>query len=359
MQTLQNFFSSRSKTNRGNNTRNSLVNKEEVLRENVPTRNEILMGTLYEKLNKSPLGAYGNLLELNKQPVPKQNKPINQNLLNLFKSFDRGLFVDNDEEKIAEIDSCGDKMTVRKVTETAKRPPGVLLKDPVYQEHLGKLSTTGLESASVLQAIIKLAAGGVTYQEREYLDIPSGIDEERSKDITFIKNWVTSNSGKKLAALFDYDRTLTVTEGGYFLGNGTSLQAMKDMLQTTYKIPAEGLTAEGFVEYYSGGYKRLAMLQDMFDFLYANNVTIYILTNNGSCKKDGLFREIISVYTRGRPFVTLCGVDYGGNKKKTLQSLPVLRQLCSTAGGGRRRKTRHVKKQRHKQTHKRRKNRSK
>jgi hypothetical protein len=273
----------------------------------------------------------GNLLGLN----------LNRNLLTVLKPFDAGLFVDNDESKINEVALCGSKMSVRKVTETEKRPRGFLLTDPIYKAHLGKLSKTGTDAAAVIQQIILKASGGVALQQREYLDIPSGINEE---DVQFIHQWVTDRRGQKLAVLFDYDRTLTVTEGGYFLGNGTSFQAMKGELETVHKVSSEGLTVEGFVEYYSGGYERLQMLQEMFDFLYTNNVTVYIVTNNGSCKKDGLFREIISVYTKGRPFVTVCGVDYGGNKKRAIESLDILKPICSAVGGRRRKTRRHTKK---------------
>jgi hypothetical protein len=136
-------------------------------------------------------------------------------------------------------------------------------------------------------------------------------------------------------------------EGGYFLGN--SIYEMKKIIveqvgkKEDLELYVPGFTAEGFAEYLAGGTERLAMLQDMFDYLYGHNVRVILLTNNTGCPRArNLFRELMLVYTKNRPVEVICGVEFGGDKGRAVLGketnsgdLKSLRQMCSTRRGGR------------------------
>ena len=169
----------------------------------------------------------------------------------------------------------------------------------------------------------------------EMLDEGSGIAEQ---DIEALGDWISEHEGQRVAVLFDYDRTLTVFEGGNFLGN--SFEEMLSMLEREYGVSPEGLTVEGMAEYYVGGIKRLRRLQSMFDALYEiPSLSLYVLTNNPICiHKRLFFTQILSILTRGRPLQMLCSFAFNSNKKRAIQSDPLLAPLCSAKGG--KRKTR-------------------
>jgi hypothetical protein len=119
-------------------------------------------------------------------------------------------------------------------------------------------------------------------------------------------------------------------------------------------------TAEGYANYLAGGTERMKMLQDMFDYLYENNVKVIVLTNNGNCTPyKNLFREITMVYTKGRPVEVICGMEFGGDKGKAVRgketntgNIKALRDMCVVQGGKRKsRKQRKVKKSKHTRRH--------
>lgn len=299
----------------------------------------------------------GNLLGLNRPPNVRPNALPN-NLASLIpKSFDAGLFLDNDTKHIERVALCGPKMIVRKVA-GIDGMPSVPIRNPgfkrhLYGEHIAKLSDVGKAASLVIMKMNLWKAWQAQRMADERLDPGSGI---RQEDVDFVKTWVREREGQKLAVLLDYDRTITEIEGGYFIAN--SFEELKAQFATfrphypfvfTRDLP--GFTLEGFVDYYVGGPERVAMLQDMFDFLYERNVAVYLLTNNTACQRArGLFEETMKVLTRGRPIVILCGADFGYDKKKTIQEQSALgpnaalKGLCTAVGGKRRRKTRRQKK---------------
>lgn len=290
----------------------------------------------------------GNLLGLN-EPVKNQSA----NLEDLFpKPFDAAFFLDNDQGHIEKLASCGDNLTARKVPDGNM---GVRLDSPYFLDtFIGGMSEKAKRAAEVFVKILLWNQNSV-----ENLDIGSGIGPEDSKAV---KEWVSRNAGKRLAVLIDYDRTLTVIEGGFLLG--TSLEDMKEYLygqipppHLDFRDELDDLTIEGLVEYYVGGQERMRMLQSFFDFLYENNVSIILLTNNVACpSRRGIFHEIMDVLTRNRPSTVLCGMDFGFDKKRTIQEQgSVYGKVCPILQGGKRnrKRTRRIpKKKRKTQKHK-------
>lgn len=297
----------------------------------------------------------------------RKNKNLNNTGIEMAGTRHAGLFVDNDKRKIDEVEKCKGAMETLHVKETPGYEPQKFV-FTTQEEYItasngfrnyietykddNKLTEAGKAAADLFTRITlqnprkvqKTWKGPIEYIYEENIDENSGITEDNVK---FIKNWVTKNKGKHLFILFDYDRTLTKIEGGFFVGN--SIQEMKDTIRG---YGTEGLTAEGFIEYYAGGPGRVKMLQDMFDFLYdpQYHIDIYIVTNNPSClvsRNRGLLDEVLRVLTKGRPLKYLCGVDYEGNKYKTILSDAVLtKEVCPRiyGGGKRKRKTRRLNK---------------
>ncbi len=377
------------------------------------------LGTVYEEINKGPTplqnyflqsvgNAYynvneglnvpkGNLLGLN-QPIVTRESPVNANLASVLAplaKFDAGIFLDNEPSYRTQVSqACFGKFTTPYVPETRSYVANFSITKQGYVDFLNLLSDKGKDAAKVLSRLCLLLGGKV-----ESYDEKSGINEETIQDIM---TWVDANENKRLVAVFDFDRTLTKMEGGFFLGNG--IQDMKKNLFEmeeyfkisnnastgeaqyhivfSYPTPSTaikrividkdlslrpylaGLTAEGFVNYLAGGTARLTMLQEMFDYLYTNKVKIVVLTNNDACLyRPILFKEFMNVFTRNRPVEIICGRDpaYRGNKGQAILGQPTstgvhkaIRQMCISAGGKQYRKktkkNKKTKKQKRKQT---------
>jgi hypothetical protein len=272
--------------------------------------------------------------------------------------FYAGIFLDNDVKHRNDVSgACFGKITAPIVPEGPvvigpdgkKQPPTVHVESKEYGEFIEKLSPeTDTSAAAVFSQLRILYSSGY-----ETYDSISGIND---KIITEIKDWVNKeeHKGKKLVAIFDFDRTLTVMEGGFF--NRNSVADLRDFFAENFlksfpilKKPLSNLTPATFAEYLAGGGERLAMLQEMFDFLYDNKVSIVLLTNNSACPNArNLFQELTQVYTKGRPVEILCGAEFEYKKGRAVQEAKSLSEMCSKPkqkAGGRRRKIRKTKKQ--------------
>jgi hypothetical protein len=313
------------------------------------------VGRAYEELNRKNVPT-GNLLGLN-APRGKEgqtNAAVNlEGLFDAMGPFTAGIFLDNDPKHRASVEAaCGHAMTVIPVPESRYGAPSVPIASPTYVRFLEKMSPEGNNAAKVISRMCLITGGGL-----EALDNESGI---RPSQVTQIKEWIETHSatpGARLVAVFDFDRTISVIEGGYFLEN--SLYDMKKLIveqlgkreQLDTFIP--GLTAAGYAEYLAGGHERMTMLQEMFDSLYEKNVKVLLLTNNGGCvRARNLFRELMMVYTRNRPVDIICGIEFGYNKGDAVKGRPTntgtvksLREMCIRRGGSRKKTRKAAKKQ--------------
>jgi hypothetical protein len=233
--------------------------------------------------------------------------------------FEAAFFLDNDYTYIFQVRPCEPKIIAHAVSGSMGTVPEVSLDSKPYKNLVKRLSPAGKAYAAAIAPLVKSG---------ERIDEGSGIQE---RDIEAIGDWISEHEGQKLAVLFDYDRTLTVMEGGNFLGQ--TFEEMKTALG------APSLSVEGMAEYYAGGIKRLRRLQSMFDALYEiPRLTLYVLTNNPVCLQNvPLFTELLHVFTQGRPIKLLCSYAFRSNKRLAIQSDPLLAPLCPVKGG--RRKT--------------------
>jgi hypothetical protein len=246
----------------------------------------------------------------------------------------KGIFLDNDPDFRKDVAEGCKGFTVLEIGQTPRGQHfGLDIFSEEYDEFLKRLSHKGKGAASILKVFLEREG----LREESY-DTRSGIQEEH---VAQLKQWVTERKQHKLLCVLDFDRTLTVMEGGHFVG--TSLEDWKETMKLTVgkeRINFDSFTAEGFAEYLAGGSKRLHMLQDMFDFLYKHSVKCFLLTNNTACMESrGLLKELVEVYTKGRPIKVVCGLEYGGQKSLAIRSNTKVRKfLCSAQ-----RKTRKVK----------------
>jgi hypothetical protein len=307
--------------------------------------------------------------------------------------YQAGIFFDNDKGHRQDVSMGCHHFTTPTVFESPSWSSFGMLIDTregsPYSEFIASLSPQAKDAALVVQKLI-LREGGT----KENYDIRSGIQEDQIQEL---QTWLEEHENKRLAAVFDFDRTLSVMEGGFFYGN--SIEEWKDgysqleepqldkdgnpitvsgkplyvYVHRSYdkggkyqerRIPIpQGeevnpfitkFTYEGYLEYLVGGPERLVMLQEMFDKLYDNHVDCFILTNNTACPNArGMFQAFGSILTRGRPITIICGIDFGGRKDFAMKGkatntgpLAHLRTLCMTRGGRRRGKNKKTKKHR-------------
>lgn len=253
--------------------------------------------------------------------------------------FDVGLFIDNDSKYINQVSPCDRSTTKLKTIEVLGTYylEGSLLTSPEMKRHMDRLSKEGNAFGKAIHGYLKFAAKSEGRREKdakEWLDEGCGI---KAHNVSTIKQWVTANAGKKMAVLFDFDRTLTTIEGGFYVTN--TVEDLKSAIAAV-GVKTDGLTTEGMVDYYVGGPERVAMLQEMFDFLYSTgNVTIYILTNNKSCVQfPTIMMEMMNVLTKNRPVKLLCSASYGENKRAAILATEELKHLCPLRGGKKTRK---------------------
>jgi len=313
-------------------------------------------------------------------------------------SYDAGIFFDNDKGHRQDVSIGCYRFTTPTVAESPSWSsfgiPIDTREGSPYAEFIATLSPKGKDAALVVQKFI-LREGG----SKENYDVRSGIQED---EIQELQTWLEEHENKRLAAVFDFDRTLSMMEGGYFFGNtieewrsgyATNEQPQLDKDGNPVTVGGKPLyvyihrfydktgriqerripipqgqevnsllptfTFEGYLEYLVGGPKRLTMLQEMFDSLYERNVDCFILTNNTACPEArGMFQAFGSILTRGRPITIICGMDFGGRKDiamrgKTTNTGPLahLRTLCMTKGGRRRKQKQKTKKQRKQRKH--------
>ncbi len=245
----------------------------------------------------------------------------------------KGIFIDNDPDFRKDVAEGCKGFTVLEIDQTPRGQHfGLDIFSEDYDRFVKRLSHKGKAAASVLKVFLEREG----IREESY-DSRSGIQEEH---VAQLKRWVNERKHHKLLCVLDFDRTLTVMEGGHFVG--TSLESWKETMKDVGKDTnfLDTFTAEGFAEYLAGGTKRLRMLQDMFDFLYKHSVKCFLLTNNTACMESrGLLKELVEVYTKGRYIKVVCGLEYGGQKSLAIRSNTKVRKfLCSAQ-----RKTRKVK----------------
>jgi hypothetical protein len=92
-------------------------------------------------------------------------------------------------------------------------------------------------------------------------------------DITRLEKWVKQNRKHPTIAIFDWDRTISVVEGVHFP-------------QPPNTWSDFSIREKDVMLYLLGGKDRRKRMKEMFNFLYKENVEVFILTKNGACPTD-------------------------------------------------------------------------
>jgi hypothetical protein len=121
-------------------------------------------------------------------------------------------------------------------------------------------------------------------------------------DIIDIERWIESKRTIKpscnIAVIFDFDRTISKTEGFELrfptmeLCDRNIKDVMKFFIPRLEDVEYNKISID-FLTYICGGGKRFAMIQYMFKMLASKNVSIYINTSNTACLSN-FFRDIIA-----------------------------------------------------------------
>jgi len=231
--------------------------------------------------------------------------------------YDSALFLDNDLTYIEQLKWCP-KITSIHVGGIQGSPPEVNIVDgPEYEEFRSGLSDEGRAAMNFFC---------INFNNRDLYDSTSGIKEEHIEQAL---NWAEGD-GKK-AILIDFDRTLSVIEG-------FSADNYPNTLTFKQRYPQPGITAEGYMNYLVGGTDRLYRLQAMLTLLYAQDIDVFILTNNPGCVNSPVyFNDLVSVLTQGKPVNYICSLRFGSNKYYAVVNTPGFASLCAFEGGARRR----------------------
>jgi hypothetical protein len=148
--------------------------------------------------------------------------------------------------------------------------------------------------------------------------------------------WVQREPIRPLIAAFDWDRTLTVVEGVILPGN-------REWDEVGWPwSPSDTLV------YLFGGAERLQMIQDMFTWLHAEGVDVFIVTRNlNVVEAKGAFFDLVR---RLDPSFSYDHLIYAGDQKKSealrgnreyrIIMAPVDHQVGRYLQGGRRRRSR-------------------
>jgi hypothetical protein len=227
----------------------------------------------------------GNILKQNLQtflqpPVTsnQQSEQLNEVLQQT--DIQKAIFFDNDKKKIEQVrKACGNIITLVEVQETSSSGPF---------EYFGTKWMNHLRNRLADKTYFDyLASLGQT----DTLDKFSGIQK---RHLDALEEWIkTTADYPRRAAIFDWDRTLTMFEG-------FSLNFY------------EGLSYEPVLRYLLGGDVRYQALLSMFQTLHALNIQIIILTNNGACGSPDnedyrlFFQEMSKELLYTIPFTLIC-----------------------------------------------------
>lgn len=119
---------------------------------------------------------------------------------NAASQYEYAIFFDNEPKRIDEVEQYCKNIQCVKINETAERLLMTKFTDPIYTEFLARNDITK-ETNQYYNYISRAVY-------KDALDLLSGINPE---NVDTLNSWIEETNGKR-AAIFDWDRTLTVFE---------------------------------------------------------------------------------------------------------------------------------------------------
>jgi hypothetical protein len=277
--------------------------------------------------------------------------------------YDVGIFFDNDERHIIEVDTLCKYVITVKIPESPKLFPVKKIDniEKYFQLLSAKLRT--IQNPSVrdkVRAQANLSRAFTYYltlpdfSDNMYIesvykwakhadtvwDIHSGITDEH---ISLLNTWITDTADiSNRVAIFDWDRTLTQFEGFISYNSLINWIKWKQSIIGDNFVRILSKFHEDTLVFLLGGLDRLEKIRTMFRGLQEKGIAICILTNNGACGTtlDNPIYLLLSQLIGNSDFTLLCSrpAPFRGNKGLTLQQNPKFAKLCTRKSeGGRRR----------------------
>lgn len=206
-------------------------------------------------------------------------------------AFDQAIFFDNEEINIsgtAGVCVTCEHVQCIKVNHTVPKP------NTPWEEISIKEYLTLIGSNTYVD-ILK------NYFDTSTYDKLSGIQE---REIVIFRKWNADTAHvPKRAAIFDWDRTITVMEGSLPANDPATMSRLRSEKEALRDLPDAIL--KDMLVYLLGGEVRLKMLRELFRECVESRIQIIIITNTGSCELaafDVLLTELFS----GIPFTKIC-----------------------------------------------------
>ena len=249
-------------------------------------------------------------------------------------AFTAAIFFDNDLKHIRNFREKLPTIRAVKINETYPTYPAPRLDDP--ESSISKyIKAQGLEDNFYVKLLT--AAG----EKIENFDEVSGMND---RDINILENWIeVTNDQENRAAIFDWDRTITMFEGFAFPSSKEDI-TITELYKTyidLYKIDITGKNVEeDILIYLCGGLERLASLRQMFNSCMEHNIDIVILTNTPACdNRFYVFRTLLNHLINPlpeKPVTFICSVIFRGNKVNALLSDERFAGFARPTNGGKR-----------------------
>jgi hypothetical protein len=249
---------------------------------------------------------------------PGKPNHYNNNNSTLYESIQTAIFFDNDAHKIEEVTAmCGNIIEGISVPES---PNGAFTVPLTQIKDFLKDSPKAMKYLDFLNIAFKQ----YSLNSVDNFDKVSGIQQEHIDKAT---EWLERTKEiKQRAAIFDWDRTITMFEG-IFPAYDPRFFSFEDWLC-----------------YLCGGDARFELLRDFLRTLHENNVEIIILTNNGSCNHPkeptyaAIFKNLVHTLLQDIPYTLICSkYTAAGHKGVAIKADPRFSK-CAVKGG-RRKKT--------------------
>ena len=235
-------------------------------------------------------------------------------------TFQHAIFLDNDFNKITQVGQLCYKIKCIKINESSSYSEIPWNTDPLKSYMRDKISMLN-SYVKLIKTLPKVI--GDMYDDR------SGINESNMNDLR--QRVDALPKGESKAVIFDWDRTLTMFEGVFPYTYLMSKKLKPDFLTNMNNEQYHKQLLEDMLIYLFGGEERLQLIRRMLNELHAKGVTLFILTNNGSCGEQK-FYPYIQALTPHIPIENmLCSAPfpYHGNKGLLLQNHPRFSNLST------------------------------
>lgn len=265
--------------------------------------------------------------QLDKVVQPRDDSPVRERLVRALEEegVTSAIYFDNSEKHLEEVgESCKNILLVH--VNESKEVPGIdidespALRDLVYELGANRyIQTLRQKHRSIALKYDDPESAKV----RVKYDVLSGINETQLEQLSYWLRQSRSIPGQK-AVIFDWDRTLTKTEGI----PDAEKQLLKEQ-EAGQNVTAElRALREDMLKFVCGGVERLQALRHSFSIINSYGAKIIVLTNNGACGKKRQFEEWVKQLFYPIPIRIVCSRPFQGDKGKTLVADRSFKMIC-------------------------------